>query len=393
MELREFLKWKLPDYMVPSTIVELRTLPLTPNGKVDRKALSALLVSREIEVAQPEPATTFASPHTLAENTLAAIWKEVLSLSRVGIEDNFFDLGGDSLLAIQMVNRANQAGLQISVRQLFQHQTIAEIARVAGPHAVPGEPESVVGSNRKAGAARRDHGLMVDRKEPPSSLSPKLSAVANEVEAPVRVTVESLRAYGREALEQAGLSAEGAAIVTEVQIEASLRGQPTHSMDSIPRYARRIASGAINPRPQIRIERETAINAQLDGDNGPGQWVSVVAMETAIRKAREKGIAIVGAHHSNHFGAAGRYAWLAAREGLIGLCTTNGRVILATHRWPHSNVRKQPIGCGSSGGASPPDSPRYRNECCAAGKDRSAIGRRQTTAAGLDPGSRRPSLN
>jgi LDH2 family malate/lactate/ureidoglycolate dehydrogenase len=158
--------------------------------------------------------------------------------------------------------------------------------------------------------------------------------------------VESLRAYGREALERAGLSAEGAAIVTEVQIEASLRSQPTHGMESIPRYARRIASGAINPRPQIRIERETGISAQIDGDNGPGQWISVVAMETAIRKARERGIAIVGARRSNHFGAAGHYVWLAAREGLIGLCTTNGRLILAPTGGLTPTFGNNPLGVG-----------------------------------------------
>jgi len=139
---------------------------------------------------------------------------------------------------------------------------------------------------------------------------------------------------------------EGAAIVTEVQIEASLRGQPTHNIDSIPRYARRIASGATNPRPRIRIERETGISAQIDGDNGPGQWVAVVAMETAIRKAREKGIAIVGARRSNHFGAAGHYAWLAAREGLIGLCTTNGRVILAPTGGLTPTFGNNPLGVG-----------------------------------------------
>ena len=170
-------------------------------------------------------------------------------MNQVGVEDNFFDVGGDSLLAIQMINRANQAGLQISVRQLFQHQTIAELARVVAPHAVPRESESVVGSNRKTGAARSDRGLMVEQKESPSSLPPRPSAVANESEAPVRVTVESLRAYGCEALEKAGLPPEGAAIVTEVQLEASLRGQPTHNMGSIPRYARRNASGRTNPDP------------------------------------------------------------------------------------------------------------------------------------------------
>ena len=148
IELREFLKWKLPEYMVPSAIVELGTLPLTPNGKVDRKALSALLVSSEVETAQPEPATTFAAPQTPAEKALVMIWQQVLSLNRVGIEDNFFDLGGDSLLAIRMINRAKQAGLQVSVRQLFQHQTIAELARVANaPHAVAAKPGSPVRSD------------------------------------------------------------------------------------------------------------------------------------------------------------------------------------------------------------------------------------------------------
>ena len=116
LELREFLKRKLPEYMVPSAIVELGTLPLTPNGKVDRKALSALLVSCEVEMAQTEPAIDFAAPQTPAEKALATIWQEVLSLNRVGVEDNFFDLGGDSLLAIRMIKRAN-AGRPADQRQ------------------------------------------------------------------------------------------------------------------------------------------------------------------------------------------------------------------------------------------------------------------------------------
>ncbi len=138
-----------------------------------------------------------------------------------------------------------------------------------------------------------------------------------------------MRAFGREALERAGLSAADAAAMTEVQIEASLRGQPTHNVGAIPRYARRIASGATNPRPRFRIERETATSALVDGDNGPGQLVAVMAMELAIRKARESGVCVVGARHSNHFGAAGHYAWLAAMKNLIGLCTTNSALWLA----------------------------------------------------------------
>lgn len=166
----------------------------------------------------------------------------------------------------------------------------------------------------------------------------------------VRVTVESLRAYGREALERAGLAPDGAAIVTEVQLEASLRDQPTHNMVSIPRYARRIASGTINPRPDIRIERTTDTSAHVDGDNGPGQWVAVMAMETAIRIAREKGVGIVGARRSNHLGAAGHYPWLAAREELIGLCTTNGPVILAPTGGVTPTFGNNPLGVGIPAG-------------------------------------------
>jgi LDH2 family malate/lactate/ureidoglycolate dehydrogenase len=115
-------------------------------------------------------------------------------------------------------------------------------------------------------------------------------------------------------------------------------------MVSIPRYAERIASGTLNPRPVIRIENETGISAQVDGDNGPGQWVAVVAMETAIRIARERGVGIVAVRRSNHLGAAGHYPWLAAREGLIGLCTTTGPVILAPTGGTTPTFGNNPLG-------------------------------------------------
>src|SRR5262249_9182125 len=153
--------------------------------------------------------------------------------------------------------------------------------------------------------------------------------LTTEREPSVRVSRESARAFGQEALERVGLSAEGAALVTEVQLEASLRGQPTHNLGSIPRYARRIAAGIVNPRPRFQVERETASSALVDGDNGPGQWVAVRAMELAIRKAKDGGVGVVGARRSNHLGAAGHYAWLAAQQGLIGLCTSNAGLWLA----------------------------------------------------------------
>ncbi|HEW98429.1 MAG: hypothetical protein DRR16_10450 [Candidatus Parabeggiatoa sp. nov. 3] len=124
-ELRSFLKDRLPDYMIPSAFVTLEALPLTPNGKIDRRALSQLSVSHEISEEQ------FVAPRTPDEERLAGIWAEVLGIERVGVHDNFFELGGDSIISIQVISRANQAGLQLTPRQLFQHQTIAELARVA----------------------------------------------------------------------------------------------------------------------------------------------------------------------------------------------------------------------------------------------------------------------
>ena len=144
-----------------------------------------------------------------------------------------------------------------------------------------------------------------------------------------RVTVESLRQYGVEAFLRAGLPEDGARIVTDVQLEASLRGQPTHNMGNVPGYAARAARKLLNPTPNIRTVRDTMVHATVDGDNGPGQWVSVVAMRQAMAKARASGVGIAAVRHSNHFGAAGHYAWLAAKDGLIGLSTTNGGPCLA----------------------------------------------------------------
>ncbi|MEP6743436.1 MAG: amino acid adenylation domain-containing protein [bacterium] len=124
-ELRVFLGGRLPEYMMPSAFVFLERLPLTPNGKIDRHAL-------------PPPdrfrsdGDQFALPRNNVEATLAKIWSGVLGLERIGIHHNFFELGGDSILSIQIIARANQAGLRLSPRQLFQHQTIAELASVAG---------------------------------------------------------------------------------------------------------------------------------------------------------------------------------------------------------------------------------------------------------------------
>jgi non-ribosomal peptide synthase protein (TIGR01720 family) len=129
-ELHHFLKQQLPEYMVPSAFVLLDALPLTPNGKVDRRALPAP------DTTRPELAGAYVAPRTSVEELLAGFWADVLGLEKVGIHDNFFEVGGDSILSIQIIARAKQAGLALTPKQLFQHQTIAELATVAGTTSV-----------------------------------------------------------------------------------------------------------------------------------------------------------------------------------------------------------------------------------------------------------------
>ncbi|MGZ3461016.1 MAG: condensation domain-containing protein, partial [Archangium sp.] len=124
--LRSQLKTRLPEYMVPAVFVALPSLPLTSSGKVDRKALPAPDLSRS------GPTSSYAAPRDGTEQRLCDIWARMLGLSRVGIHDNFFELGGDSIISLQVVAHARQAGLLLSARDLFQHQTVAGLALVAG---------------------------------------------------------------------------------------------------------------------------------------------------------------------------------------------------------------------------------------------------------------------
>ncbi|MBE9224524.1 amino acid adenylation domain-containing protein [Phormidium sp. LEGE 05292] len=124
-ELRHFLKEKLPEYMVPSVFIQIEALPLTPNGKIDRNALP------KPDTTRPELEKVYTPPSTPIEIKLVEIWAQVLGVEKVGIYDNFFELGGDSILTIQIVARASQAGLQLTPKELFKHQNIAELAAVA----------------------------------------------------------------------------------------------------------------------------------------------------------------------------------------------------------------------------------------------------------------------
>ncbi|MEM1394343.1 MAG: amino acid adenylation domain-containing protein, partial [Cyanobacteria bacterium P01_H01_bin.150] len=122
-ELRDFLESRLPNYMVPAAFVTLEALPLTPNGKVGRKALPAP------DNMRPELEEVFVEPSIKEEKILAKIWAEVLGLERVGIHDNFFSLGGDSIRSIQVQSQAQKYDLSFSIQKLFQFQTIYELAK------------------------------------------------------------------------------------------------------------------------------------------------------------------------------------------------------------------------------------------------------------------------
>ncbi len=124
-ELRAHLRERLPDYMVPAAFVTLAALPLTPNGKVDRRALPAP------DWARPDVEQAYVAPRSADEETLAALWREVLGVERVGVHDNFFDLGGHSLLATQLVSRVEAAfGVELAARDVFRSPTVADLATV-----------------------------------------------------------------------------------------------------------------------------------------------------------------------------------------------------------------------------------------------------------------------
>ena len=121
-ELREHLSQNLPEYMVPTAFVWLKEMPLTANGKVDRKALPSP-DEAGMEIGK------YTEPRTLEEQILCGIWSQVLSMERIGIDDNYFALGGDSIRSLQIITRAAERGLKFTVGDLFLYQTVRSLAR------------------------------------------------------------------------------------------------------------------------------------------------------------------------------------------------------------------------------------------------------------------------
>ncbi|MFK2889528.1 condensation domain-containing protein, partial [Dyella flagellata] len=176
-ELRRGMAGHLPDYMVPAAIVVLDAWPLTPNGKLDRKAL-------------PAPGFTAAqrrAPRTPQEATLAELFAQVLHLDAVGIDDSFFDLGGDSISSMQLVSRARQAGLHIKPKDVFVHQSTAALAALIEPAvtATPVHADDSEGVLAPTPIMRwlLDRGLLANQYQP---------AVKRLVNVPANLTQEQL---------------------------------------------------------------------------------------------------------------------------------------------------------------------------------------------------------
>ena len=143
--------------------------------------------------------------------------------------------------------------------------------------------------------------------------------MADTATAPLRVPAAKLEAFIARAFESAGISAAEAKSVAELMVRADLQGSDGHGVFRLPQYIRRIKGGAVNVKPEIRVEREAAGMALVNGDNGMGHLVMRYAADKAIEKARTAGVAWVGVKWSNHAGPASLYACMPAEHGMIGL--------------------------------------------------------------------------
>jgi len=123
-DLRAYLRTKLPDYMIPSAFVRLDAMPLTANGKVDRKALP------KPDDPSSRTRSNYVAPRAELERSLVKIWQQLLRVETVGVEDNFFDLGGHSLLLVRMVQEIqNTLGVEVALMEMFEHPTVSSLAK------------------------------------------------------------------------------------------------------------------------------------------------------------------------------------------------------------------------------------------------------------------------
>ncbi|MBI4277500.1 MAG: Ldh family oxidoreductase, partial [Armatimonadetes bacterium] len=159
----------------------------------------------------------------------------------------------------------------------------------------------------------------------------------------MNIQAEQLRAFCQRVLEKVDVPAEHAVLIATVLVETDLRGVTSHGTSLLPRYVRRFQTGLTNPRPRMQIIGQRGATALVDGDTGLGHVVSHFAMERAIGLARAHAMGMVAVRNSTHFGMAGYYAMMAAREGMIGYATSNAGADMAPWQGREPALGNNPI--------------------------------------------------
>ncbi|BAZ22953.1 non-ribosomal peptide synthase [Kalymmatonema gypsitolerans NIES-4073] len=264
-QIREFLKQKLPEYMVPSAFVTLDTLPLTANGKVDRLALPA----PDGEITRVRE---YVEPRTAIEQSLTNIWQELLLVEKVSIYDNFFEIGGDSILSIQVVSRAKNTGIQITPKQIFQHQTIAELARVANTTVGASAQQGIV--TGVAPLTPIQHLFFLENKQEPHHYNQSVL-----LHLPNNVKPELLTKAVAKLLEHHD------ALRLRFNLQASEHKQRNHGLDDVvPFSVVDISSTPKHLQPQALSKIATEFQASLNLSDGPIMQVVMFKLDSQGEK-------------------------------------------------------------------------------------------------------------
>ncbi len=263
-ELRKHLASLLPDYMQPSAFVAVKELPRTPSGKIDRKALPAP------DVKRPDLDVAFAAPTSAVQKTLANVWADLLGIDRVGIDDNFFDLGGNSLLSIQCVAQLEGHGLKLPIVKLYQHPTVRACAAFLEGDATAVSPADMAKARvgaRPASPGKRDVAII--------GMSGKFPGAANveELWANLLAKKNSISTWTVDELDPS--------------IPAELRNDPDYvKARGVIADADKFDHGffGVNPKvaalmdPQQRVFLETAWAALEDAAYDPAQFAGLIGV-------------------------------------------------------------------------------------------------------------------
>ncbi|WHX16504.1 non-ribosomal peptide synthase/polyketide synthase [Streptomyces malaysiensis subsp. malaysiensis] len=273
--LRAHLATALPEHMVPSAVVALDALPLTLNGKLDRRALPA-------PVYGGKPEADRRGPRTEREKTLCGLFAEVLGLDGVGIDDGFFDLGGDSIMSIQLVSRARRAGLELAVRDVFEHRTVAALADIATEtvRVAAEEPGADIGDVPLTPIVR----WFLERGGPADQFNQ-----SRLIQVPAALRQEHLRSAVQAVLDHHGALRARLTAAPERRLEIRRPGD----VDAASLVRRVAAAGLEEPAQRDLVRRETeAARERLDLD--AGRLVQVVWFD---RGADTPGLLLLLVHH------------------------------------------------------------------------------------------------